>query len=186
MDAVWRARSTRRRCTKKYIFRNLCLQIISFRPCRVVDRVGGCQPCFLVPRLVQPMSQVLVTTECCDLMIPHMSWPTYVTRFLYAPTDGCHIAKQVPMLLRFLIIVCMAHVCAYVGVYKYVCTSDFWGGRSSCVPLVLLRQVCQSCYSCVPLLGWVPFVFELGSGFASLVFQWDSWKIAVSVQQSIL
>ena len=89
--------------------------------------------------------------------------------------------------IRFLIIVCMAHVCAYVGVYKYVCTSDFWGGRSSCCfPLALLRQVCQSCYSCVPFLGWVPFVFELGSGFASLMFQWDSWKIAVSIQQSIL
>lgn len=72
-----------------------------FRPCRVVDRVGGCQPCFLFPRVVQPMSRVLVTTECCDRMIPHMSWPTYLTRFLYAPTDGCHIAKQVPMLLTY-------------------------------------------------------------------------------------
>ena len=72
--------------------------------------------------------------------------------------------------IRFLIIVCMAHVCAYVGVFKYVCTSGvgvpvvfhlhfygkcaslvpvvfhFWGGGSVCV-----RVGFWFCTTCVPV-----------------------------------
>ena len=69
-----------------------------------VARIRQCQPCYLVLWVFQPMSPHLVTTDGCDLLIPHMSWLSYLSGYdwmdfkptLYAPTllkQVCHIVK---------------------------------------------------------------------------------------------
>lgn len=77
-----------------------------------VERVRGCQPCFLVPCVIQPTSQAFATTEGSDLMIPHMSWPTCLSRSDdWIPSQNSlhpamfrqasHIATEVPMLFTY-------------------------------------------------------------------------------------
>ena len=45
----------------------------------VVQGVRKCQPCFIVPCALQPRPELLVATKSCDLLIPHMPWPTYLS-----------------------------------------------------------------------------------------------------------
>ena len=46
----------------------------------ILDGVKKCQQCVFVPCAYQPVSQWFVTTKSCDMMIPHMVWPTYLSR----------------------------------------------------------------------------------------------------------
>ena len=77
----------------------------------ILKGVKKCQPCVFVPCAYQQVSQWFVTTESCDLMIPHMVWPTHPSR-----SDGWipsqypqgsmfrqvrRTAKHVPMLFFF-------------------------------------------------------------------------------------
>ena len=95
---------------ENYVYKSVFTNRCTSGHAEVVERFRKCQPCFFVPRAVQPMSQLFVAAKSCDLLIPRVPWPTYLSS-----SDGwipnqhptypamfrqvCHIAKPVPMLL---------------------------------------------------------------------------------------
>ena len=95
---------------ENYIYKSVFTNRCTSGHAEVVEGVRKCQPCFFVPCAVQPMSQLFVAAKSCDLLIPRVPWPTYLSSFdgwisSQHPTypamfrQVCHIAKQVLMLL---------------------------------------------------------------------------------------
>ena len=152
---------------KDYIYKSVSTNHFILGHAEVVERAGGCQPSKIVPRVVQPMSQVFVTTEGCNLMIPHMSWPTISVEISWLDSKW------------------RMYVRMWVGVNKYVYTSGvgvLFQLCSTCTPVAgvpLLSRLCSTSGVGVP--------FRVGSLFCSTCVPLkSSSKIALSFQQSIL
>ena len=64
---------------ENYIYKSVFTNRCTSGHAEVVERVRKCQPCFFVSRAVQPMSQLFVAPKSCDLLIPRVPWPTYLS-----------------------------------------------------------------------------------------------------------